>query len=156
MAKVEPRRLLFIPKIVENFYLGFLQLGSFINIFKILMMTVCIWIAQGIWIYALLCSLGIAETYSLGFEAVLVLIVMMGIAVMIPASPGYLGTFHLMVLLGLTQMGVSKSIALSYAILTHAHGLIIAILIGLYNLWKVSIKLSFNLKHKYVSTQEGI
>jgi uncharacterized membrane protein YbhN (UPF0104 family) len=70
----------------------------------------------------------------------------MGIAIMIPASPGYIGTFHLMILLGLTQMGVPKAAALSYAILAHAHAVVLAILIGLYSLWKTNIKLHANLR----------
>jgi len=146
ISQILPKFLLFLPNMIATFYSGFFQLGSFLNILKVLGLTACTWIAQGLWIYALLYSLGIVENYQLGFEAVAVLMVMMGIVIMIPSSPGYIGTFHLMVLLGLTQMGVPKSISLSYAILAHAHALAMAILIGLYSLWKINIKSSMDFK----------
>lgn len=135
-----PTKLTFITNLIANFYSGFLRLGSLFNIIKILTITALIWIAQGLWVYALLCSLGFIESYQLGLEVVLVLLVMMGIAVMIPASPGYIGTFHLMIVLGLTQMNVTKSASLSYAILAHAHTLVFAILIGLISLWRINLK----------------
>lgn len=146
LSAVLPKRLLIFPTMLRNFYSGLFHFGDLMNVLKILGSTASIWLAQSLWIYALLSSLGIAESYHLGFEAPLVLVVMMGIAVMIPSSPGYIGTFHLITLLGLTQMGVPKSVALSFAILAHAHAVAVAISVGLYSLWKGSIKLSFNLK----------
>ncbi|RDI48142.1 lysylphosphatidylglycerol synthase transmembrane domain-containing protein [Aquicella lusitana] len=151
-----PKPLLFFSGMLTNFYSGFFQLGDLKNITKMFGMSVCIWIAQGFWIYTLLCSLGIAGSYQLGVEATVALMIMMGIAVMIPASPGYIGTFHLMVILGLTQMGVPKSVSLSYAILAHAHAVGVAVLMGIYSLWKGNIKLSFyfNLTDKSAAIQE--
>lgn len=153
-----PKRLLFLSNMMANFYSGFFQLGGFFNILKILNITAWIWIAQGFWISALLYSLGILGNYHLGFEAISVLMVMMGVAVMIPASPGYIGTFHLMIVLGLTQMGVPKTISLSCAILIHAHAVAVAIFTGLYCLWKVNIKPSynFNLTNKSNGVQKEV
>jgi uncharacterized protein (TIRG00374 family) len=139
-----PKRFLFIPEMITNFCGGIFQFGGYANTLKIFSLTAGILLAQGLWIYILLNALDIPNSYHLGIEAVIVLIVMLGVAVMIPSSPSYIGTFHLMVVLGLTQMGVPKAAALSFAILAHAHTVITAVSIGCYSLWKGKIKLSFN------------
>ncbi len=134
-------KLAFFKKLIDNFYAGFFQLEGQVNIIKVITLTVLIWLAQCLWIYALFHCIGMTTNYNLGIEAIFITVVMMGIAAMLPATPGYIGTFHLMVVLGLTQMGVSKSVALSYAILAHAHSVIWAILIGLYSLWQINMKM---------------
>jgi len=149
-----PEGLLFLPQMIGHFLSGLFQFDGAVNGIKIILFTIGIWLAQGLWIYALLCSLGIAQSYHLGFEPSLVLMVMMGIAVMIPSSPGYIGTFHLMVMLGLSQMGIPKSIALTYAILSHAHAVAIAILLGTFSIWKGHIKISFNSQNNNSIIQE--
>lgn len=141
---VLPKRFLFIPNMITNFCAGFFQFGSIINRLKIFGMTAGLWVAQSVWIYTLFCALGMIDSYHLNFEAAFVLAVMIGVATMIPSSPGYIGTFHLMIVLGLTQMGIPKTVSLSYAILAHAHAVGTAVLIGFYSLWKGKIKLSFN------------
>jgi uncharacterized protein (TIRG00374 family) len=153
-----PKRFLFIPNMITNFCGGIFQFGNLLNTLKIVGMTAGVWFAQGIWIYTLLYALGIVDLYHLGTEAVYVLIVMTGVATMIPASPGYIGTFHLMIVLGLTQMGVPKAMALSCAILAHAHAIFTAVLIGCYSLWKGKIKLSLNFYSEQTPTvvQEAV
>lgn len=148
IQKFLPNWIIYFFNMALSFYSGFFQLKGFANILKVIGGTIGIWIAQGLWIYVMFCSLGLTEGYSLGGESVLVMIVMMGFAVMIPSSPSYLGTLHLMVVLGLEQMGVPTAIALSYAILVHAYGTAIAILIGLYSLWKGNFKIQFNAMNK--------
>ncbi len=137
-AKRIPQKLFFLSQLIMNFYAGFFRLGGWANMLMIISATICIWLAQGYWAYLLLHSLGLIESYQLSLGVIPVIVVMMGIAVMIPSTPGYIGTFHLMVMLGLMQMGVPKAAALSYAILTHAHAVICAIVVGIYSLWKVN------------------
>ncbi len=126
----------FFKKMIANFHTGFFQFEK--HKFKVMMLTILIWLAQSLWIYALLRCLGMTMHYHLGVEAIFVIVVMMGAAAMLPATPGYIGTFHLMVVLGLTQIGVPKSVALSYAILAHAHSVVWAIIVGLFSLWRIN------------------
>lgn len=141
-----PKKLLSIYEVIINFYFGFFQIKNLKNIMKIFFLTIVMWVAQYYWAYGLLCSLGLEISYQLGFTAVLGLIVTMGIAVMLPATPGYVGTFHLMIVLCLMQLNVPKSSAFSYAILVHAHSVGISIIVGLYSLWKSDFNLFSNLK----------
>lgn len=154
-AQLLPKPLAFLPNMIANFYSGFFQLTSAASISKVINYTVIIWLAQALWIYALLCSLGMTEMYSFGFQAIFVMLVMMGIGIMIPFAPAYIGTFHLMIVLGLTQLGVQKSTALSYAIVAHAHAAVVAVLLGLFSLLKINMTTPFDpLKQPHI-TQES-
>lgn len=117
-----------------SFLKGFLQFSSKKNTAYILLGTLGIWVLQYLWAYSLLYAFNIPAQYDLGFEVGLKLVVMMGLAVIIPSSPSFFGTLHLLIVLTLEQMNVPKEMALSYAILAHGHGTLISIFIGLYTL----------------------
>jgi hypothetical protein len=57
--------------------------------------------------------------------------VIIALGVMVPAAPGFVGTYHFACVLGLTSFGISKTVALSYAILLHFLQMAPVIIIGL-------------------------
>jgi uncharacterized protein (TIRG00374 family) len=67
--------------------------------------------------------------------------VIIALGVMLPAAPGFVGTYHVACVLGLTSFGISKPDALSYAIVLHFLQLITVVGLGL--IFLPFIKISF-------------
>ena len=61
--------------------------------------------------------------------------------VMIPSSPGYIGTYHAAVVIGLGAFAVTDERALSVALMMHAAFFFPTILVGLIFLWVESLSL---------------
>ncbi len=83
----------------------------------------------------------IAFDLKLPFYAAFVLMVILALGVMIPSSPGFVGTYHYLCIAGLALFAVSKDVGLSFAVVSHAAGFIPITLIGLYFLWRESLSL---------------
>ena len=56
---------------------------------------------------------------------------MVSLAVSIPASPGYIGTFHFFCIAALSLYGIGKNVALPFSVVLHASQYIPITLIGL-------------------------
>lgn len=57
--------------------------------------------------------------FPLGFREALILEIMVGLALMIPAAPGFVGNFHLACILALSFFGIARTPAVSYALMLH-------------------------------------
>jgi uncharacterized protein (TIRG00374 family) len=81
------------------------------------------------------------RAFDLNFpwHAPFLLLVFQAIGVMIPSSPGFVGTYHAMTVLGVQFYGASKGVALSFAIVVHMVSLLPIILVGLGFLWKENL-----------------
>ncbi len=73
--------------------------------------------------------------------AAFVLMVILALGVMIPSSPGFVGTYHYLCIVSLALFAISKDVALSFSVVAHASGFIPITLIGLYYLWRESLSL---------------
>jgi uncharacterized protein (TIRG00374 family) len=83
-----------------------------------------------------------AFNIHLPFAAALFILVFLVFAVMVPASPGYVGTYHAACMYGLMAFAISKEQALSVALVVHAVSFFPVILFGFFFLW--SEKISFS------------
>jgi len=77
------------------------------------------------------------------------ILVFLVFAVMVPASPGYIGTYHAACMYGLMAFNVPKELALSVAIVMHSINFFPVIAIGFFCLWKDGI--SFSSLGKYTA-----
>lgn len=73
---------------------------------------------------------------NLPISASMFIMVLLVFAVMVPASPGYIGTYHYACFKGLSVFDVPESSALSIALVMHAMGFFPVIAAGFYYLWK--------------------
>jgi uncharacterized protein (TIRG00374 family) len=80
-----------------------------------------------------------AFNIQLPFTAALFILVFLVFAVMVPASPGFIGTYHAACMYGLMAFAISKEQALSVAIVVHAISFFPVILFGFFFLWKEKI-----------------
>lgn len=96
-----------------------------------------------IWMF---CVIGVDLTLrgfgiDLPISASMFILVLLVFAVMVPASPGFIGTYHYACYQGLSAFGVEKSTAVSIALVMHGTGFFPVILAGCYYLWKTKISL---------------
>lgn len=78
----------------------------------------------------------------------LVILVMISIGIMIPSSPGFIGTYHYLCQQGLALFGVAETDALSFAIVLHVSNYIPMTLVGFYYFWRENMNFSDALAEK--------
>lgn len=78
---------------------------------------------------------------SLPLTASVFILVLLVFAVMVPASPGFIGTYHAACTFGLLSFGVEREMALSVAIVVHAVNFFPVIVAGLLCLWRGKVSL---------------
>lgn len=120
---------------------------SFMKGFKIIQNKKFLLISIG---YSLLFwGVGIVGTYFLllstenkiPFSLPIVLTTALVIGLMLPSAPGYIGTFHYVVILVLTMYGWEKESAASTSIILHGIQFAIPIIIGLYFVFKLGLNI---------------
>jgi len=102
-----------LPDVKKTLYVGFL---SFV-----------IWLASGFSNYILFYAFDF-HLHAVNAFAILVIV---ALGVMLPAAPGFLGTYHLACRTALTAFGISQARALSYAVVIHIMQLLPIIVLGL-------------------------
>lgn len=124
------------------------MLGSFIggirlssrrsHVAAILLSSVLIWTFAVLPIDMTLRSFGI----DLPISASMFIMVLLVFAVMVPASPGFIGTYHYACFKGLSVFGISETTSLSIALIIHGTSFFPVIIAGFYYLWRNKISLS--------------
>lgn len=106
-----------------------------------------------IWLFAIIPIDLVLRSFGveLPFSASLFIMVLLLFAVMVPASPGYIGTYHYACFRALTAFGVSDGRAVSIALIIHAVSFFPVIIAGFYHLWRS--KTSFRSIRAESSTQ---
>lgn len=108
----------------------------------LLVTSAAIWLAALIPIELVLRAFGL----SLPFTASLFIMVFLVLAVMVPASPGYLGTYHAACVYALMAFNIEKEMALGMAVVIHGLNFVPVILAGFYHLWRLGMNLG-SLRH---------
>jgi uncharacterized protein (TIRG00374 family) len=123
-------------------------LGSFIagirmssrggHIAAVLLSSALIWVFCVIPVDLVLRGFGI----HLPITASMFILVLLVFAVMVPASPGFVGTYHYACYRGLSAYGIAESTAVSIALVMHGIAFFPVIVAGFYYLWKNKISLN--------------
>jgi uncharacterized protein (TIRG00374 family) len=121
---------------VERFLSGILPLKLWHDYVTVTILSVAIWACYGIVFYFGLEAFDFFETYHLPWYTGLVLLVITTISVVVPSSPGYVGTYHFLCQVSLAMFGVPASPALSFAVVVHGVNflpvLVVAIILASY------------------------
>jgi glycosyltransferase 2 family protein len=78
---------------------------------------------------------------NLPIAASMFIMVLLVFAVMVPASPGFIGTYHYACFQGLSAFGIPKTTSLSIALIIHGTAFFPVIVAGFYHLWRNKISL---------------
>lgn len=122
-------------------------LGSFIggirmsskggHIAAVLTSSMAVWIFCIIPVNFVLQGFGV----NLPITASMFILVLLVFAVMVPASPGFIGTYHYACFKGLSAFGITGPIAASIALVLHGTAFFPVILAGAYHLWRGKMSL---------------
>lgn len=104
-------------------------------------LSLAIWACYALTFQFLFHALGFVARYRLPWSAALVVLVVTTISVVVPSSPGYVGTFHFLCQLSLGFFQVPRGPALSYAVAAHAFSVLPPFLLGLWFLGRERLSL---------------
>jgi uncharacterized protein (TIRG00374 family) len=92
-----------------------------------LLSFVC-WVFHGMYFFMMFTALDL----ELSFAAALILQMVIGLGVILPAAPGYVGNFEYFTVLGLALFGITQEAAFAYALLAHIFQFIPVTAVGLF------------------------
>ena len=123
---------------------GFTCVRSVTQLVRILIFTLCLWLAAATSYYFLMLSF----SFDSGYSSALLVLVIVAFAAAIPSAPGAAGTFHAACILGLSLVGLqNQGSATSYAFTLHATEWISSTILGFILLWSEGLSLSAIRKH---------
>lgn len=132
---------------LESLIDGFAILRSPREIIGVAAWAIFVWLTGGAIYWVVMRAMNLDWTIAAAFLVMLVT----SLVVVVPSSPGYIGVFHYVAQLTLTNVfGADKSAALSYAVVVHAFTYILLIVLGLYSMWHEGLTY-----HKLQTIQEG-
>jgi hypothetical protein len=106
---------------------GFKIFSDFRLLLQVILLSVVVWLINAAAIYTLFHAFAL----QLPFAAAIVLMIILLIGIAIPTAPGFIGNWHYACILGLTLFDVSKSEALTFAIIYHFLSIGIVIALGI-------------------------
>jgi len=115
----------------ESIYASVLFFKLNLNVFKILALSVLIWLFEGaVFVIALhsMIDVGTQNVFLIGILALTVV----NFAIIIPSSPGFIGVFQAAIVLALSSFAIDESQSLGVAILVHSCQFFPTTLLGLF------------------------
>jgi uncharacterized protein (TIRG00374 family) len=122
---------------LESFSQGLHTLDRREYLGHIIVTSLILWGLMGFYNFLIVLAFQLHLPPTVGF----VLLVAQAAAVMLPASPGFVGTHHAASVACLSLWGVTPETALSVALVMHALGYFLTIAIGAVYLWSVGLSL---------------
>jgi len=113
---------------------GFRTLPNFRSALTVIGITVSVWLLNALAFYSALLSFD----WNLGFGAGLLLACILVIAIMIPAGPGFLGTYQAAMTLGLGLWGIGETDAAAYGLVVYPISLIVVVGFGVFGFIRLS------------------
>jgi uncharacterized protein (TIRG00374 family) len=105
-------------------------------------LSIAIWVCYALTFQLLFYSFDFIHLYHLPWTAALVALVITTISVVVPSSPGYVGSYHFLCQLSLGLFAIPKGPALSYAFVMHAINIFPVFFLGLFILSREKISLT--------------
>lgn len=130
-----------IERIIYAFLNGIKGLERKRDYVVIAFLSILIWACYWLFFHINFYTFDLFQTYQINAISSLVLLVITTISVVVPSSPGYVGTYHFLCQLSLELFGVDRSVGLTYAIAVHAISILPIALVGLIFAWKEGISL---------------
>jgi len=127
---------------LATFIDGFTVFGHGGRIARSLGFTVITWVMVVTSVYPLIVAFPMGV--RLPWWTVLAVASLVNLGVMIPLSPGFIGTFHICVVasLKLSNPAIDYDVAIAFALILHAAQLILIVLAGVVSLWVENVPLT--------------
>ncbi|MBN1480273.1 flippase-like domain-containing protein [candidate division KSB1 bacterium] len=119
-------------ELLHSFLDGVVGLKSWRHYIMVTVLSLLIWFCYGYIFQLGLYAFNFVEMYEkVTWVTPLVLLVITTIAVLVPSSPGYVGTYHWLCQISLGFFGVPESDALSFAFVVHGINFLPILIVGL-------------------------
>jgi uncharacterized protein (TIRG00374 family) len=118
-------------ELLERFMAGIVPLKSRLDYVIVTILSVLIWLCYGLVIQLCLLAFDFFSIYHLPWLVSLIVLVITTIGIVVPSSPGYVGTYHYLCQISLAMFGVPASPALSFATAIHAINFVPVLIAGL-------------------------
>jgi uncharacterized protein (TIRG00374 family) len=128
-------------ELLDQFLNGVVPLQRHAHYLAVGFLSLSIWACYALTFQLLFYAFAFVERYRLPWTAALVAMVVTTISVVVPSSPGYVGTFHFLCQLSLGLFKVPRAPALSYAFVLHAVSIFPVFFLGLFFLARDGISL---------------
>lgn len=119
-----PRLKEIAVKVIRAFASGLDTLSDYRLFAVILVYSLINWLLTVAFYWSVLFAFaspeGVRIGWQAGFSGAAFVTVAIALGIMIPSSPGFVGTYELACIMALTALGVESSVAESYAIVSHA------------------------------------
>lgn len=116
-----------IVGILDSFVAGLRSLGDVRVIAVAMALTIAYWVVNGLGLYVMIVAFGWHLPLLAGFTLTCIIVV----AIMIPAGPGFLGTFQGAITGGLSIFGVGVTEAAAYGAIVYPFTVLAAVIWGL-------------------------
>jgi hypothetical protein len=116
---------------IQSFVLGIVPLRRRWDYLVVAFLSVVIWVCYGFIIHLVLYAFDFGSLYRLPWWTSLIVLVVTTIGIVVPSSPGYVGTYHWLCQVSLAMFAVPAGPALSFAILTHGVNFLPVMIAGL-------------------------
>lgn len=116
---------------IRSFVLGIVPLRSGWDYLVVAVLSVLIWACYGFIIHLVLYAFDFVSAYHLPWWTSLIVLVVTTIGIVVPSSPGYVGTYHWLCQVSLAMFAVPGGPALSFAILIHGVNFLPVLIVGL-------------------------
>jgi uncharacterized protein (TIRG00374 family) len=122
-----------IGRLFHSFLEGIVPLTRRKHYIFVVLLSIVIWACYAYIFQLLFYAFDFVAEYSLPWSASLVLLVITTFSILIPSSPGYVGTYHYLCVytLGLFPTPVPESQALSFAFVAHGINFLPILIVGL-------------------------
>ncbi len=124
-------------QVLDGFVQGLEVVRGGWHLVPILALSIVAWSIQAVAIWLVL----LAFHLKLSLGAAFFILAVQSFGVMIPSSPGFIGTFHAASILAMTAYGVGREVALSASIVMHLLFFIPGTVVGLIYLWVENLTL---------------
>ncbi len=124
-------------QVLDGFVQGLEVVRGGWHLVPILALSIVAWSIQAVTIWLVL----LAFHLKLSLGAAFFILAVQSFGVMIPSSPGFIGTFHAASILAMTAYGVGREVALSASIVMHLVFFIPVTVAGLIYLWVENLTL---------------
>ena len=126
-----------VVPLAESFLTGLRISCKGRDLLAVALSSLLIWLSATVPIHMILIGFGIELPLSASFFIMVLLV----FAVMVPAAPGYIGTYHLACYTGLAAFGLPDTQSVGIALVIHGVGFFPVILLGLYYGWSQGLSL---------------
>ncbi len=120
-----------IGHLIRSFLDGIVPLQKKEHYLVVIALSLVIWACYGYAFQLVFYAFDFVSIYSLPWMAALVLLVITTISVLVPSSPGYIGTYHYLCQLSLGLFAVPASPALTFAFVMHGINFVPVLIVGL-------------------------